>query len=317
MSDKNAVAILLATYNGEKYLPTQIESIVKQDYTNWKIFISDDGSTDNTLSVVKNYIESYPDKIELLEKEKPTGSAKKNFMYMIKKASAFNYVMCCDQDDFWMPNKISITLEKMKELENGNQNVPCLVHTDLEVVDGELKTLATSFFEFSTLDKEGYALNQLLIQNIVTGCTMMVNKSLVEYASKECQIDNILMHDWWFALIASCFGRIGFVNEPTIRYRQHGNNSVGAKNSKDYSFIMAQIKKGKQNQKSIENTMLQAREFVETFSDKLKEKKQEYELIIGYAELLSAGKWKRLFYVIRNNIWKNGLARKVAEIIYL
>lgn len=315
MCETSTIAILLATYNGEKYLPTQLESIINQDYSDWKVFVSDDGSTDNTLSVIKDYVARYPDKIELLEKDKPTGSAKKNFMYMVSKITDYEYIMCCDQDDFWMPNKVRVTMEKMKEIEKDNHSIPCLVHTDLEVVDGNLNTLAPSFFEFSSLNSERCVVNQLLIQNIVTGCTMMANRALLNYATRECNIDNVLMHDWWFALVAACFGKIGFVDQPTIRYRQHGNNSVGAKNSKDVSYVFAQIRKGNKNSKSIEATMVQAKEFVDVFREELDEK--DYKLINGYANLVGTGKGNSISYMIRNRIWKNGITRKIAQVIFI
>ena len=315
MLGNHTVAILLATYNGGKYIKTQIESIIAQDYENWKIFISDDGSKDETLTIVKEYVEKYPEKIELLEKEKPTGSAKKNFMYMLSKVKDYKYVMCCDQDDYWRPDKVRITLEKMLEIENGDDTKPCMVHTDLEVVDGELNSKSPSFFAFSSLDANRCNLNQILVQNIVTGCTMMVNQTMLKYAEKECNIDHVLMHDWWFALIAVCFGEIGFVDKATICYRQHGNNSVGAKDSKDPSYILDQIKKGNKNTLALEGTMLQAKEFAKVFKDELNEK--DYDLIHGYGELLDKGKISRIAYVTKHAIWKNGFRRMIAEIIYL
>lgn len=314
MKKSMTVAILLATYNGEKYIRTQIDSIINQTYTNWKIFLSDDGSTDSTLSILKDYVLKYPEKIVLLSKEKPTGSAKKNFMYMLSCVKDYDYVMCCDQDDFWISNKIEITLQKMLEIEKDTSK-PCLVHTDLEVVDGELNTISNSFFEFSSLSGERDKWNNLLIQNIVTGCTMMINHAMVDYAMRNCNVDKILMHDWWIALIAACIGNIGFVNQPTIRYRQHGNNSVGAKNSKDVSYILQQVNKGKKNTQAIIDTMIQAEEFVNVFENDIE--KDIFEKIRSYAQLRNESKLKKLVFIVKNDIWKNGFARKIAQIIFI
>ena len=130
MKQTAQVAILMATYNGAQYLPVQLDSILNQDFEDWQLLISDDGSTDGTLNILADYQKRYPEKIRILEKEIPTGSAKKNFMFLTRQADDFPYVMYCDQDDFWRSEKVRVTLKKMKETESGNTAIPCLVHTD-------------------------------------------------------------------------------------------------------------------------------------------------------------------------------------------
>ena len=126
------VAILMATYNGERFLPVQLDSILNQEFEDWVLLVSDDGSTDRTREILLQYQKRYPNKIQILEKEKPTGSAKKNFLFLTHQAKDYPYLMYCDQDDFWKPEKVRLTLEKMKEIENGSAEIPCLVHTDLD-----------------------------------------------------------------------------------------------------------------------------------------------------------------------------------------
>lgn len=309
------VAILMATYNGARYLPTQLDSILNQDFEDWQLLISDDGSTDGTLDILADYQKRYPEKIRILEKETPTGSAKKNFMFLTRQADNFPYVMYCDQDDFWQPEKVRVTLKKMKETESGDTTIPCLVHTDLEVVDQNLITISKSFFQFSGLNASRCALNQLLIQNIVTGCTMMINHALWKFAMRPADEERILMHDWWFALIAAAIGRIGFVDQPLIRYRQHGDNSVGAKEAKDPAYISSQIKKGKGNRVAMENTMRQAGGLIGVFADRLDVNIQK--LLKEYASLVEQSKGKRIRTVCKYRIWKNGALRKAAELFYL
>lgn len=315
MKQTAQVAILMATYNGARYLPTQLDSILNQDFEDWQLLISDDGSTDGTLNILADYQKRYPEKIRILEKEIPTGSAKKNFMFLTRQADSFPYVMYCDQDDFWCSEKVRVTLKKMKETESGNTAIPCLVHTDLEVVDQNLLTISRSFFRFSGLDASRCALNQLLIQNIVTGCTMMINHALWELAVRPVDEEQILMHDWWFALIAAAVGRIEFVNQPLILYRQHGDNSVGAKNTKDPAYLSSQIKKGSGNRAAMENTMRQAGVFADVFSDMLKA--DANILLEEYAALAGQGKRKRIKTVCKYRIWKSGALRKAAELFYL
>ena len=315
MNQTAQIAILMATYNGERYLPTQLDSILNQDFEDWVLLVSDDGSKDRTMEILCDYQKRYPQKIKLLEKEKPSGGAKQNFLFLTRQADGYPYLMYCDQDDFWKPEKIRVTLEKMRETENGDPATPCLVHTDLEVVDQTMNTISPSFFRFSGLRPERCGLNQLLIQNIVTGCTMMVNHALWELAVRPVDEEQILMHDWWFALIAAAVGRIGFVNQSLILYRQHGDNSVGAKNTKDPAYLSAQIKKGSGNRAAMENTMRQAGVFADVFSDMLKV--DAYILLEEYTALAGQSKRKRMKTVCKYRIWKSGALRKAAELFYL
>ncbi len=307
------VGILLATYNGAKYIETQIESLLNQTYDNWQLLISDDGSTDETQKIISNYAERCPEKIRILSKEKPIGNAKGNFMFLTRMAEDLEYIMYCDQDDYWFPQKVELTLAKMKEIEN-DKNIPCLVHSDLEVVDGEMGEIAASFFGFSNLDYKRDKLNNLLVQNIVTGCTMMINRALWQMAVKADGFEKILMHDWYFALIASAFGKIGFVNKPLIKYRQHGNNSVGAKNAKDSAVIAEKISKKADIKLSIDRSMQQAEFFLEAFEQKLDNSQKK--LLKGYASLVNKGKFRRNIGFIKYKTWKFGIIKKTGQLLY-
>ena len=124
------VAILMATYNGEKYLSEQIESIINQTFTDWVLYIHDDGSTDGTLEIIKKYVKIYPKKIILIQGER-TGGAKFNFFSLMDKVTA-EYIMFSDQDDWWLPDKINKTLEKCIKIENGQKDTPVVVFTDFK-----------------------------------------------------------------------------------------------------------------------------------------------------------------------------------------
>ena len=229
--DNNTVAICLATYNGERYLSEQLDSILAQTYQNFHLFIRDDHSKDGTVSILEKYSENHPDKITVINDPNLSGgSSQKNFasiLNWVKKQFNFEYFMFSDQDDFWLPNKIQISLEKIRKIEK-NFDGPVLIHTDLRVVDKDLKTLGESFFAYRALDPSKHDLRHLLIQNNITGCTMLWNKKLNDIV--DISSDEVAMHDWWMALVACCFGKIDYVNEPTILYRQHGDNVVGATN---------------------------------------------------------------------------------------
>ena len=171
MYSTEKMAVLLATYNAEKYIDAQIESLLKQTYQEYVICIHDDGSIDKTVEIIKNYQKQYPDKIILLEGE-PTGGAKDNFFYLMKEVEA-PYYMFSDQDDVWLPNKMKVTHDRLQKLvrEYSDKN-PLLVSTDLKVVNEELDILSESMRDYSKIQMgKQISLNKLLIQNYAVGCT--------------------------------------------------------------------------------------------------------------------------------------------------
>ena len=301
------VEILLATYNGEQYLREQLDSILKQDYDNWIVRAADDASTDHTYQILEEYRERYPHKFIVEKNQKGFGCAKKNFMNLIKNSSC-DYVMCCDQDDVWLPNKISLTLQEMKKKEQ--EGMPVLVHTDLKVVDSKLQVLSESFFNHSNFRKE-FELNEILIQNFVTGCTTMMNRKLADLMSQIDDCDKILMHDWVAAVLATAVGKVGFVDTPTMLYRQHAINSVGAKR---YGFALFISKlKDAQMKKSLVDTTIQAEKLAETYQNVLGEEK--YQFIHQYGTLWEKNKIQRVLFYLKHKVLKKGLPRKVCQLI--
>lgn len=230
------ITVLLAVYNGEKYLKEQIESILNQSVKDVKIVIRDDGSTDNSGEIIESYCREYPDRISCIKGE-ATGSAQKNFAELLKNCDS-DYIMFCDQDDVWLSDKIEKTYNAMVEAEQ-NDETPVLVHTDLKVVDDKLCEISPSFFDFQKLIQKDITLPKLLVQNYVTGCTIMINRALKEKCGDIP--DECIMHDWWLALVAVLFGKLVCVNEATMLYRQHAANQVGAKAAYGLSFIKRKL----------------------------------------------------------------------------
>ena len=219
--EKSQIDVLLATYNGEKYLKEQIESILNQTYSNIRLVISDDCSKDNTREVLKQY-ENNP-KVEIHYQEKNLGYVK-NFEYLLNQVKNDLY-MLSDQDDIWLPEKIEKSVEKIK-----NENAD-LVFGDLEVVDENLKTIYPSFNKFMKLDKKikkyinSYKVNYLY--NCVTGCTTISKKEWIEKIIPIPVDSKYLIHDHWIGIIIGCSGKLAYMPERYIKYRQHGNNQVG------------------------------------------------------------------------------------------
>lgn len=307
MHSTDKIAILMATYNGEKYICQQIDSILSQTCKDWELYIHDDGSTDNTIAAVESYVEKYPDKIHLID-GKSTGGAKYNFFYLFGQVEA-PYYMTCDQDDVWLDKKIELTYDKMLTIEN-KADVPCLVYTELRVVDSELNTIADTMSGYQSLDCHKRTINQFILQNSVTGCTMMINRALRDKMLHLTDIDNTIMHDWWAALVAAQFGKTAFIDEPTILYRQHGDNSLGALGINKLSYIVRRVWQKKQIQESMRLGRLQAREFAKTYN------LPADSLAVRYAALEGKSRLVRQRFYKENDMYKTGTMRRLGQAVW-
>lgn len=234
------VAILLSTYNGEKFLEEQIDSILLQSYKNWSLYIRDDGSSDNTINIINTYTKNNTN-IHFINDTKRKGACM-SFMWLLNEINS-DYYMFCDQDDVWLPNKIEISINTIIAAEK-KSDIPIILHTDLIIVDKEKRIISNSFWKYTKL-KQNYLsqFNYLGVCNGVTGCTMMLNNKAKQIAFPISS--KAPMHDYWIALKVSQSGKIIYLDTPTILYRQHGKNEVGAK-STDSGYFFARLKKIKQ-----------------------------------------------------------------------
>lgn len=230
----DTIAILLATYNGDKYLEAQLKSICQQTYKNIKCYIHDDGSKDNTIKLLQKYSKNYVELFKIIEAPS-TGGARANFMFLLRQVNE-KYIMFCDQDDIWLPEKVEIMYKRIKEIEAGtDNNKPIVGFSDLVVVDQNLIEISDSFMSMTKRNTVELTINRLLARNAAPGCTMIINNSLANRALNYLKEENLEMHDWWFMLIAATFGEIFYVNKGLMLYRQHINNEVGA--HKRYSLV--------------------------------------------------------------------------------
>ncbi|GGJ87635.1 glycosyltransferase family 2 protein [Parabacteroides faecis] len=223
------IAILMSTYNGECYLKDQIESILSQTYKDWILYIRDDGSTDRTIRIIKTYVGNYPDKIIYEYDRLGNLGSGRSFMKLLSSIDS-DYYMFCDQDDVWLPSKIEKTYLKMKSLEMNHAHNAIAVFTNLYIVDKSLNIISDSLWKRCHRNPENvFDLYKLIVYGSPSyGCTMMFNritKSLL------FPYKNWKFHDHWTILIVSHFGYAGFVDEPLIYYRQHGENVAGFQDS--------------------------------------------------------------------------------------
>jgi glycosyltransferase involved in cell wall biosynthesis len=298
------VDILLATYEGESYLHEQIQSIFNQTYQRFHIWIRDDHSLDKTRSLLQQKHQSYPESITLLPIGPKLG-VKRNFSELMKHSTA-PYILFADQDDIWLPNKIEITLQKMQalELQYGPQT-PLLVHTDLKVVGPHLDFIAESFWKYCNLNPYFNTLNRLFIQNIVTGCTMMINRSLLQLSQPVP--DEAIMHDWWIALIASAFGKIACVDQPTILYRQHGRNDTGAKKYGLWEYW--KLKLNGRHFDQTHQTYQQAEQFFKHYHSLLDSNQKQ--MVKAYYSLGNLSFLKQKKTILHYQFFKHGILRNL------
>ncbi len=313
------ITIIMAVYNGQEYIREQLESLKDQTYTEWRLVIRDDRSSDKTAEIVKKFSDEVEQEVIFKVNEKPSGSAKNNFALLINDAKESDYVMFCDQDDIWKKDKIEITFNKMKQAEERyGRDFPLLVHGDVEVIDENGNINADSMFEMSHINADS-KLPQILIQNHVTGCTMMCNKKLIAGISEYASSEYIIMHDYLAALYASVFGKIEVIRKPLLSYRQHSGNSVGAKNNNNPVYLLKRLANGRKSYKeAMETSRNQVKFFVEIYREELAAEKycKEYELMSGYASLGSRAKLYRIMFYKKNHIWKNGTIRKIMQVIW-
>lgn len=310
--EKAKVLILLAAYNGETYIRQMIQSVLCQSCQDFRLVLSDDGSSDATEQILESYAMAYPNQVIHYRSGRRFGNAQKHFMHLLWHFHDAPYIMFCDQDDIWHPDKIEKTLRKMTTIES-DPRLPALVHTDLRVVDKEGRQIAPSFCAHSAIDGNRLKLNQLLVQNVVTGCTMMLNRSLADLACRNDQ-DAMIMHDWWLALLASGCGEIAFLNEPTIDYRQHGSNSVGAKNVFSPRYLLRRISSEKMRS-SLETAADQAQAFLECYRDVLSG--EQRELLNAFVSTRNRSIFYRDKIYLRHGLLKKGIVRICAQLLGL
>jgi hypothetical protein len=310
MREDAQIVILLAAYNGKAYVGQMIDSVLAQDTDCWHLIVSDDG--DGTEEVLETYARRYPQKITHYRAGKRFGNAKEHFWHLLQTFGDAPYVMFCDQDDVWHSDKVRKTWELMQKTETA-QRLPTLVHTDLHVVDADLSELAPSFLRYAKLDGGRTALSQLLVQNVVTGCTVMINRPLAQLACAAPMQQEMLMHDWWLALLAAGCGRIGFLDEATIDYRQHGDNSVGAKDAGSLAYVKGRVQEGNMAD-ALRLTMRQAAAFAACYQSRLP--KDAYDCAAAYGALTERGKLSRWIAYGRGGYWKCGWMRRVGQLLW-
>lgn len=298
--------ILLATFNGEKYLRQQLDSIFAQTYQAFRLVVHDDGSTDDTVSIINEYRDRYPDKIEIFH-GRPCGSAKENFLWMLKRVEA-DYYFLCDQDDVWFEDKLKRSIEAVEEvyMESKEEAMPVCAFSDMKVVDEDLQLISESFIRYIGRLPKNTAYTQILIDNPAAGCAMCFNKplrDLVVAAVDDMDIENIPMHDALILEIAAIMGRVVSIDKPLALYRQTGHNTMGATTETDTDKAnrnFADLKAGSLFAKK-RAFMNEARLFAGEVAKAEFLPKDKKNILIRFANIGKKSKIRRVSFYLRNN----------------
>ena len=293
------IVVLLATYNGSEYLKQQLDSLFKQTFSDFRIVVHDDGSSDATLDIINTYRNNYPEKIELLYGNS-LGSPKANFLWMLTQVEAEIYFFC-DQDDVWHETKIEKSLQAL-----GKNVAPACVFTDMWVTDESLNVLSDSFIRYIGRTPDNTAYSQILIDNPAAGTTMCFNRALrdlvVELLPK-IDINNIPMHDALVLALAAIMGQVIALDEPLVYYRQTGHNTMGATTETDSdkrNRNVADLKDGSIFAKK-KAFVMEARLFAAELSKADFIPVDKKNILIRFAEIGSKSKLKRMSFYKKNN----------------
>ena len=226
------IEILMATYNGEKYIREQIDSIINQTYKNWILLVRDDNSKDNTVSIIEEY-EKKDSRIRLLRDKKGNLGFVRNFEELMAN-SLEDFIMFADQDDYWIENRIEKYIEIITNLSSEDMEKPLLIHSNSFICDKELNIKKEKFISNCAEDKE---FDIVFFNYIVQGSTALVNRKLINLALPFSS--KVTLHDRYLHLLAEFLGKRIFLNQSLMKYRQHDNNKIGA----NYSIVKKILKK--------------------------------------------------------------------------
>ena len=218
------VQVLLSTWNGSAYLPELLDSLAAQTSQSWSLLVRDDGSRDRTGEILEDWASRHPGRLVIVPNPAGANLGVVGSFSRLLEASSAPYVMFADQDDVWAPEKIALTRDGMRrrEAEAGAAR-PILVHTDLMPVDSDLTPISESYWTLQGIVPDrGHALSRMLVENIASGCTMMLNRPLVDRVG--AIPEEAALHDWWISLVASAFGDIVSLPARPILWRRHGAN---------------------------------------------------------------------------------------------
>lgn len=276
------VSVVMATYNGERFLEPQINSILTQTVKPAEIIVCDDDSTDNTIAILEKFSDNRS--FTYYRNTKRIGVVE-NFKKAVSLATPGNYIALCDQDDIWMPQKIEKSIEALSKIDDGIS--PAMIYSDLILIDSNEQVLNPSLDNELGHDKYKHCLETLLFGNFVLGCTIMMNGSMRKFFL-DIPNNKAFNHDTWTTLIAFTFGKVAALAQPYIKYRNHDYNVT-------FSYLKKKNRAGRikdhllflfQRNNFLEDQIILCREFYHCYHDRLSE--EHKKMIKKIAQLENA-----------------------------
>lgn len=310
------INIVLCTYNGEKYLMQQLESIRNNTFTDWKIYVFDDISSDDTLKILNDFKNRYPTKIEISINSERKGW-NSNFIHaafeISKSMKTEDMMMFCDQDDIWNADKIERTYLEMKRLTGDYGNdVPLLVHGDAEITDENGNVLGKTFQKMMHYRHDHLDLSHHLMEAHVQGCTSMINKSLA------CSMKNVSEatsgYDEWIGMIAYALGHVSYIEEPLLKYRRH-DSQVTSGTLNFWDIVGSKIGHLSEQKQYVFGYSREVRDFIQIFDGRIDDRSME--ILMDFATLKDQGFWQRREIIIRDHFWKSGFLRNIGLMLLM
>ncbi len=306
------VSILLAALNGERFLPAQLDSLCRQT-GDFRVLWQDDGSADATRALLEDLSRRDGRFLPGRHQSLHLGAAG-NFLSLMTQDDA-SYTALCDQDDVWRPDRLACCMAAMQDAERRHgADTPLLVHTDCRLTDANGRVLHASFFAHQHWDPAAADLPRLLVQNNVTGCTILMNAALRRLVTAHADPDRLFLHDWFIALTAAAFGRIVFVPDTPVDYRQHGRNVMGASDAGMFRRALRALCAPAKARERIALTYRHARMFREACADVLPP--GAARTVDGYLATESLPKGKRLRAIRRGGYVMQGCLTQLGQIIF-
>lgn len=288
------IAVLLSTYNGEKFLQLQMDSLLAQQGVDLTVFVRDDGSQDSTISILESFVANHHNVRLFIGVN--TGVIQ-SFLTLVELAGeTFDFYALCDQDDYWMPKKLASAVNM---LSTKNNNQPLLYCSALEYVDTNLKYIGCSKAKLQP------SFGNALVENIATGCTSVFNRQLRTLIIQQ-RPHSAVMHDWWIYLLATAFGEVVFDPTSYIKYRQHAGNVIGA-TPRFFPLWRRRLGVVMSREKIISS--LQVAEFNDYYGDQLEDEKR---VLIRRFLQRKENKWSRWLLVISTGIVKQTILDTIA-----
>ena len=309
---KKKLSIALCTFNGELYLPELLDSLCNQRLLPFELIVSDDGSTDTTLSIIQDFQSKAPFIVNLLINKNRQGVIR-NFETALGACSG-EHIALCDQDDVWLPDKLEKLVNLVEQMEVEPGHGPYFVHTDVDLVDSQLNHMGVSFLEHQSLgvlDSEKY--RTLIAQNYIPGCCTLFSSDLLDLALPIPEA--AVMHDWWLALIASIAGEIRYDPSRTVLYRQHEKNHLGS----DARYSMKTLRKivaVKPALKTIEKNFTASARQAIAATDRLTRKNIAIpDAVSIYTNSLKSSKFRSLASIITGKVGRANFMRNVTLLL--